>query len=51
MYREISNIYDNKEITQIEISLYHNLIIIGGQGNEICVFDYDYSKLIGVISL
>ena len=49
--REITNCFFNKEITLIEISVYHNLIFAASNSDTIYVFDYEFAKLISTIKL
>ena len=47
--RSISNVYFNKGISQIEVSVYHNLILTRGNNNLIFVWDYEFVKLLACI--
>lgn len=44
--REIVNFFSNKEVTHIEVSVYHNLIFASSNASPIYVFDYEFAKLI-----
>lgn len=35
----------------MELSVYHNIIVIGANNEEICVYDYEFIKLLKIIKL
>lgn len=49
--REITNCFFNKEITFLEVSVYHNLLFAASNTETIYVFDYEFAKLISAIHL
>lgn len=49
--REIKNCFFNKEVTIIEVSVYHNLLFAASNSENIYVFDYEFAKLLYCIEL
>ena len=49
--REISNCFYNREINLIEISVYHNIIVMSSNSKEVYFWDYEYCKILGIIEL
>lgn len=49
--REIKNCFHGKEIYIMEVSIYHNILVMGSTQREIFVWDYEYCKLLGSIQL
>ena len=49
--REIKNCFFGKEIHLMEVSVYHNLLVIGSNNRDIYIWDYEYCKLLGFLEL
>ncbi|EAR87863.2 WD domain, G-beta repeat protein (macronuclear) [Tetrahymena thermophila SB210] len=49
--REIINCFYNKEVTIVEVSVYHNLLFAASNSEFIYVFDYEFAKLLYCIEL
>jgi len=49
--REIKNCFHNKEIQLMEVSVYHNLLVMGSNTKDIYIWDYEYCKLLGFLEL
>ena len=49
--REIKNCFHKKEIQLMEVSVYHNLLVLGSNTKNIYVWDYEYCKLLGFLEL
>ena len=49
--REIKNVFHGKEIQNIEVSIFHNLIVTVSDSRYLYFWDYEYCKLIGVALL
>lgn len=49
--REIKNVFHGKEIQNIEVSIFHNLIVTVSDSRYLYFWDYEYCKLIGVLLL
>ena len=49
--REIKNCFYGKEIHLMEVSVYHNLLVIGSNTRDIYIWDYEYCKLLGSFEL
>jgi len=48
--RKIKNIHNQKEITLLEVSVYHNLIATATTGsNVVYLYDYEFARLIGSV--
>lgn len=43
--RELQNMYFGKEVTLLEVSVYHNILLTGNNSSQICLFDYEFIKL------
>ncbi|EGR30688.1 hypothetical protein IMG5_125790 [Ichthyophthirius multifiliis] len=49
--RQINNCFYNKEITFIELSVYHNLLFMASNSEKIYIYDYEFTKLLSCIEL
>ena len=41
------NCFNGKSIKVLEVSVYHNMILIGSSSQDIYLIDYEYWKLAG----
>ncbi|KAL4463948.1 hypothetical protein ABPG74_005885 [Tetrahymena malaccensis] len=49
--RLIKNAHYNKEVNQMEVSLFHNIIVTGSSGRKVFIWDYEFVKLIACIEI
>lgn len=49
--REVSNVMNGKEITLLEVSVYHNLIVTGNSSPCLCFWSYEFGRLIATLIL
>ncbi|EAR85821.2 WD domain, G-beta repeat protein (macronuclear) [Tetrahymena thermophila SB210] len=49
--RIIKNAHYNKEVNQMEVSLFHNIIVTGSSGRKVFIWDYEFVKLIACIEI
>ena len=49
--RKIKKVHNKKEILLLELSVYHNLIVTASYQSEIYVYNYEYTKVCGHITL
>lgn len=49
--REVSNVMHGKEITLLEVSVYHNLIVTGNASPCLCLWNYEFGRLIATLIL
>lgn len=50
--RKVANCHSRKEISILEVSVYHNLFITpASRSNVIYIYDYEYARLIGSIEI
>jgi len=47
--REIINVFNDKVVIAMEISIYHNIVIFGTENQYVCICDYEFIKLIKAI--
>ncbi len=43
--------FNNKDITSLALSVYHGMIAIGSNSNQVYIWDYEYAKILFSISL
>jgi len=43
--------FDRKEITVVEISVYHNLMVVAGKSNIVYFYDYEYCRVVYKLEL
>jgi hypothetical protein len=48
--REFRGIFDGREITIMELSVFHNIVIVGNDEN-ILVIDYEFFKILGILKM
>lgn len=49
--RILQNLHYKKEITFIELSVYHNVFATASASNLVYIWDYEYFKLLGCVEL
>lgn len=49
--RDIKNCFHGKEIHLMELSVYHNILVMGSNNRDIYIWDYEYCKFLGLLEL
>lgn len=49
--REIKNCFNSKEINLLDVSIYHNLMVMISNNKTIYLWDYEYCRILGAIEL
>ena len=42
---------NNKEMTVLDVSVYHNLVVVGGSDNNLYFYNYELAALLFVLAL
>ncbi len=52
VFRQVDNCFHSKEISLMEVSVYHNLLVAGAAGNNVLyLWDYEYVRLIACVEI
>ncbi len=51
LQREVCNLFGGRQVRLLELSPYHNLFVVATRTNQICVFEYEFCRLLALIEL